>query len=279
MHWFRRLATLLLALPWFTLAACDTTGGAMGGPNGSGPSLSEETVSSLVRMGDYALERGETSSAVGLYRRAHNAAPNDPEPLQRLGLALSRAGAYEEAAGAYRSLLELQPSNREGLRGLSNAMISQGEPEGAIPHLQSVLSEQEDWRARNSLGVALDLLGRHGEAQTHYRRGLTGAPTDLDVKTNLALSLSLADDHEQAIELMREVAAAPRSTMQHRQTLALIYGLAQRPQDAARVARQDLAEADVVRALRHYEELLAIEDSGLRAEAIVAANRSRMATS
>ena len=279
MHLFRRSAALLFFLPWFTLTACNMTGGASGAPDLSGPSLSEETVASLVRMGDYAFERGETSSAIGLYRRAHSAAPDDPEPLQRLALALSRTGAYEEAAGAYRTLLELEPENSEAERGLGNALIYQGLPEEAVPHLQSALADQGDWRAHNSMGVALDLLGRHGEAQGQYRQGLAGAPNDLDIRTNLALSLSLAGEHEEAIEVMREIATVPAATMRHRQTLALIYGLAARPQDAARVARLDLEEADVVRALRRYEELRAIEDSGLRAAAIVAANRGLTTTS
>jgi len=229
----------------------------------------------LVRLGDYTLARGDTASAVTMYRKAHETDPTDPEPLTRLGKALARLGSYEEAAGAYRSALALAPQDSEALRGMANAEIALGRPGEAMPLLESAIRTAEadpdrriDPLLRNTYAVALDNLGRHDEAQEQYRRALAVRPNDLDLRTNLALSEALQGRYDQAIAGMREVATAPGATAKHRQNLALVLGLAGRTDQAAEVARVDADDATVTRNLAFFDELRAIPDSGSRAAAI-----------
>ena len=221
-----------------------------------------------MRMGDYAADRGDWDTAIGMYQRAHSAAPGDPVPLHRLGAALSQVGAYDESASAYQSLLQLDPANREAQRGLANTLIALGRPDQAIPLLESSLASGSDPRTHNSLGVAYDLLARHADAQTQYREGLVGAPNDLDMRTNLALSESLSGDTQQAIDRMRSTAYAQGATVRHRYALALVYGLGGYVEEAAEVARSDFSDDEVVRLLQRFDELRQIQDTGRRAAAI-----------
>ena len=160
--------------------------------------------------------------------RAHAADPRRKLPLEKLGRAFSIIGSHDEAAGAFRSLLEIDPASPIGLRGLGNAYLALNEPDLALPNLEAAVAVSRDASSYSSLGVALDMAGRHADAQDAYQNALEQSPTDLDVATNLAISLSLSDRHDEAVQLMRRTANAPAATIRHRQNLALIYGLANR---------------------------------------------------
>ena len=229
---------------------------------------STESTETLIRMGDYTLARGDALTAIAFYQRAHAAQPDVPAPLLRLGSALARAGDFPGSANAYEATLAIDPLNAEAHRGLGNALVAMGEPEAALPHFETALSVSDDHRAYNSSGVALDLLGRHEDAQFYYREGLRKVPGDLSLQSNLALSLSLDGDHEQAIAVARQTAASPQATARHRQNLAMILALAGRTNDAEAVARQDLPEERVQQNLQFWAQLRGIEDSGARAAAI-----------
>src|SRR4051794_15232935 len=76
-------------------------------------------------------------------------------------------------------------------KGRSQLARHQAEP--ALATFTSVLgTEPENIPALNGLGVALDMLGRHDEAQTAYRQVLAIAPGDMIASNNLGHSLTLA---------------------------------------------------------------------------------------
>ncbi|MEE8271747.1 MAG: tetratricopeptide repeat protein [Alphaproteobacteria bacterium] len=232
------------------------------------PIYSDNSVETLVRLGDHTLSRGDVASAIAMYRRAHAADQTELLPLLKLGSALASFGSYDEAAGAFRAALSIDPINVEALRGMGNAYLALNEPDLALPNLEAAIAIRPDPRASNSLGVAYDLLGRHDEAQEAYGRGLAVTPADLDIATNMALSLSLSGMHDDAVRLMRRTATAPSATARHRQNLALVYGLADRAVEARAVARLDLGEAAVEQNMAFYAMLQRIDDSRSRAAAI-----------
>ena len=211
-----------------------------------------------MRLGDFTLARGDAASAVAMYNRAHQAEPNAILPLMRLGVAFAQLGSYEESAGAY----------PDAHRGLGNALVALNRPQEGLPNLETALAMSNDPRAYNSIGVALDMLGRHDDAQFYYRQGVELAPGDTDLTANLALSLALSNQFDEAIALMRGAAARPDATARHRQNLALILALANRTDEAIGVARQDLDEEAVDRNIAFYEYVRSLPDSGARAMAI-----------
>ena len=110
----------------------------------------------------------------------------------------------------------------------------------------------------------------------HYRLGLQLAPENVTLLNNLGLSLALSGDFPASIDLLLRVVASAAATARHRQNLALIYGLANRTDDARAVARLDLDELSVERNLAYYAMLQRIEDSRRRAAAIGDSSGARL---
>ncbi len=270
---FSKTVSVAIALGCTALAGCGNPPG-FDVPNANFQSTSgqlvadDNSIETLVRMGDFTMSRGQIPAAISLYRRAHSAAPHRVLPLEKLGRALATIGSHDEAAGAFRSLLTIDPVNPIGLRGLGNAYLALNEPDLALPNLEAAVAVRDDAASYSSLGVALDMAGRHRDALDAYENALELAPGDLDVATNMAISLSLSDRHDEAVQLMRRTASSPTATVRHRQNLAMIYGLANRTDDARATARIDMDERNVERSLAYYAMLQRIEDSRRRAAAI-----------
>jgi Flp pilus assembly protein TadD len=110
-----------------------------------------------------------------------------------------------------------------------------------------------DTRGRVGLGVALDTLGRHAEAQAQYRHALEINPSNRTAINNLALSLALADRASEGEALLRPLVDGPASTPRLRQNLALILGLKGETTRAAQLSRTDLNEPEVRGNLAFYE--------------------------
>ena len=229
----------------------------------------EAVPDALVRAADAAMQRSDYATAASLYRQAHQLRPEGVDPLIGLGRALSGAGAPQEAAEAYREALKLGPRNPEALRGLANTMVALNHPELALPYYRDALVEDPgNYRIQMGMGVATDLMGQHIAAQTYYRAALAIVPDDLDVLSNLGLSQALAMDLPGAIQTLRRVTVDPRASARHRQNLALVYGLAGRNEEAARIARIDLDEETVQRNVAYFATLRAIDDPSRRLAAI-----------
>ncbi len=212
-------------------------------------------VAAIIRVADSTRDRGDLVTAAALYRRAHEAAPQDVEPLIRMGLTLSAAGATAEAGQAFRRALRIEPANSEALRGLGLAMLRRNQVDLAIEHFQSALSVDEDARLYNALGVAYDMKNDHQAAQAYYRVGLQVEPANLSLRSNYGLSLSLAGNHRESIEVLSFLASDPMAGPEHRQVLAMAYGLAGDTEAAAQTARIDLGETAVMQNLNYYRSL------------------------
>ena len=155
-------------------------------------------------------------------------------------------------------------------------MVAINQPELAIGHYERALTvTPADPHVFNGLGVANDLLGRHKDAQDFYRAGLASAPDDVNLKTNLGLSLAFAGEFDAGIEVLRELATASQATVLQRQNLALGLGLAGRSRDAAKIASADLDDRSVRSNIVFYETLRAMKDSIQRVRAVHARYASR----
>jgi Flp pilus assembly protein TadD len=68
--------------------------------------------------------------------------------------------------------------------------VLQGEPAQAIIEFDAMTTDPLRWSVNKA--IALDMLGRHAEAQVLYHRVLAKQPDDVVVLTDLALSLILS---------------------------------------------------------------------------------------
>jgi Flp pilus assembly protein TadD len=235
---------------------------------GSAGSLGNDQAATLVRMGDYAMSQGDEVTAIALYEQALAVDPDASDARARLGQMQQQVGASVSALDTYRQAVERAPNDPEALRRLGNALIAETYPERAMTYLQQALAIQDSSQVRNSLGVALDLVGQHSLAREQYQAGIGNAPADLDLKNNLALSMALDGDYDGAVALAGEVTDDGAATSRHRQTYALVLGLAGREDEAQAVATLDLSPAQVAANLDYYQLLRSIEPSAARALAI-----------
>lgn len=264
-----RTGTLLACL---ALPGCMLTG-EQAKLAGSAPSTA--TFEAVMNAGEEKMQAGDFAAAASLFRNAHSVNLESPEPLTKLGLALSMGGAPEEATEAFRSALQRAPKDVEARRGLANALLSLGEPSLAIPHyLAAVEAAPTDYRAYLGLGAAYDMSGDHGAAKSTYQSGLAQSGDNIDLQHNLGLSQFLAGEEEEGIARLRKVVDMKGASTQHRQTLVMVLALAGHDAEARELASFDLDPASVDRNLDYFRTIRGLQDPKRRLDSI----RAFMAT-
>jgi Flp pilus assembly protein TadD len=186
----------------------------------------------LTRLGDDVRRGGDAAGAVALYRAAAAAAPRDPVPLTNMGEALNEAGDPQRAEQAFRAALTLQTGDPAAQQGLAVALLAQGRPAEALPLLQALDKPGAGARLLGAEGTALDMLGRHADAQAVYRRGLQADPTDAALHGNLALSLALAGQAEASLAELRAAIGAPLPDPRQEANAVLVLVLLDRLDEA-----------------------------------------------
>ncbi|MBV9859488.1 MAG: tetratricopeptide repeat protein [Alphaproteobacteria bacterium] len=256
-------ARFSLALGLLLLTACETTPPLhiqplnVDGRDGGG---APPSYASLMRVGAAAHAGGNLSMAVGVYRRAGELEPEEPAPFVALGNTLLDMGDVNEAIRAYNSALAREDRDPEALRGLAKAYLKTGKPELANQPLSVAYQDApDDPKILLLIGVANDYGGNHAEAQRFYRHGLEVAPNNQALTCDLALSLAMTGDYNQAISVLRPLASSPTASPGDRQTLALIYGLQGNGPEAERLSRMDLDPASVEHNLAFYDTLRRLE--------------------
>lgn len=266
----RAAARLFAAGLLLPLGACTSDGwltslGASGDPTGG---LGDVNAASLMRVADATRASGEYATAVGMYNRAHELAPQQVDPLLALGDTLRRMGSSATAAAAYRAALAIEPRNFEALRGLGAALLEIDQPEHAIREFELALDVAKDHRVYNALGVAHDMLGDHAAAQVYYQEGLELMPGNAQIANNLGLSFALAGNYAEGIAMLEQAVQDRSATPRFRQNLALAYGLAGQRDAAERMAGIDLDQAAVAHNMSYYDLLRRTGDSGMTATAL-----------
>ena len=244
-----KLAPIVCTGLTLILAAC----------TGLDPDPKGDNYLSAVKEADEARRAGNLDAAIPLYGRALQTNPQGVEAKLGLGQAYLSFGANEEAAAQFRDVLAKREGNLVARRGLASALIGMGQPTLAEEQIALVLqADSSDYRALNVLGVALDMQGRHAEAQANYRRALELAPEYLPTRSNFGLSLAITGSSQEAIALLAPVATARGSDARIRQNLAFAYAMAGDFENALHISRRDLDERAAQRQLYYFMQLRAM---------------------
>jgi Flp pilus assembly protein TadD len=191
------------------LSAC-ATGGAR-----------QTEIDAKLRVASVAEASGQPEIAVSVLSTLANASPDNSEVQARYARAMVRAGNLAEAEAVVARALQRRPGDALLLRELGQIRLLQGKPTEALQDFQAVLRAMpRDVRAATGQGVALDLLGRHDQAQTSYRTALAIEPQNLTTLNNLALSLILADRPGEAVAVLEPLAQRSDATDRIRNNLA-----------------------------------------------------------
>jgi Flp pilus assembly protein TadD len=168
-----------------------------------------------------ATEDNETIDAASLYRRIIEREPSDAEPRIRLGQVLLRRGDVDGAEAAFRDATKLSPDSVDAQIGSAQVLLARNRFMDASVVLSTVLKgDKSNVRGLGSMGLAMDGLGRPGEAQSYYRQALQVDPGNTVVRNNLGLSLARSGQHDQAIEVLQKLADEPGAAPRYRENLA-----------------------------------------------------------
>ena len=209
---------------------------------------------SSLRLARAARSAGDLASAINLYRGVVALRPNDGAMLVELGDALTEAGSLDDAIGVYGRVSGSSSARLDALLGLSGVYLRLNEPDKALSYVnQAKAIAPENARVLNRRGVALDSLARHIEAQNCYRAVLVSAPRSVTARNNLALSLALSGQFDEAIAILTPMARSSDASPQIRQNLAFVYGLRGDEEKAAAMSKLDLNRANVQANLRFFD--------------------------
>lgn len=222
----------------------------------SSPAVATDAGMAL-RLARAARAAGDLSTAFGLYRGL-TGDHADPAVIVEFGDALLEGGLIDDAISAYQRVPVDSPAELGALLGLQRCHARLGRSDRALEYAQRAASlAPDDERALVNLGVALDVVGRHLEAQTAYRKALGVNARSLPARSDLALSLALTGQFQEAIDLLEPIAGSSNASPRVRQNLALVYGLKGDRERALALSRVDLDAPAAEANLRFFEAVRA----------------------
>ncbi len=212
-----------------------------------------------MRLAQASILGGDYQSAIRLYQRQIAKAPKNLTHHLKLAETLVNAGAYDEATQAYRKAIRVEPTSPAPWVGLGKISLRRAKPYEAFDHfLQASARDQQSSEALNGMAVSRDYQGRHKEAQTLYHQLLEQQPYDLQIKSNIGLSMALEGRSSQAIQYLLSFAATPNAPIQARHNLALAYALAGNSANAEDILRLDLGPSEVNSSKQYFEMIKSV---------------------
>jgi tetratricopeptide (TPR) repeat protein len=98
-----------------------------------------ERFATLQSQGTKKADQGELAEAAGLFRRALELRPNDPETWNSLGVVLVSQGEIAHGIDAFTRALRADPDHASAHRNLAIALDRQGRSAAAVSHYQAFL--------------------------------------------------------------------------------------------------------------------------------------------
>ena len=135
----------------------------------------------LDNLGIVLDQLGRPADAIPWFERAISLGADRPKFHIDLGYAAAGVGLWDRAVGEYRQAVRARPDDFTAQYQLALALHKKGDPAGAIPELQkAVAMAPNDPNAHLSLGVSLEKVGRVPDAVQEYRKYLTIQPNSAD---------------------------------------------------------------------------------------------------
>ena len=138
-----------------------------------------------------ALDAGNATQAITLYREAIDALPRDAVLEYDLALALDREGDAAAERAALEKALQLRPRFAEAENQLGLVTARAGENSEAEQHFRNAIAAAPSYaEAENNLGTLLGQQGRDREAESFLRSAVSANPRFGRAWVNLAATLA-----------------------------------------------------------------------------------------
>lgn len=147
----------------------------------------------LVNYGLLLAQQGDSLRAAEFLERATMLDPNWSRSHAQLGELALAAGQIESAEQRFRTALRANPDDAQALVGLAQVTLVRGDADQALTHAQrAIVTLADDARAQAVLGMVLLAKGHHAFARTAFDNSLRLDPANLRVR-RLAAGAQLAD--------------------------------------------------------------------------------------
>ncbi|MEM8616444.1 MAG: hypothetical protein AAGF20_05865 [Pseudomonadota bacterium] len=172
-------------------------------------------------------ERSDPLTRAAFWEREYRKGSGDVEVTVAFMRALRKINSHERVRDVAQAALPIHPDHYPLFLELGRSLMADGRLEEAVNVLAraSDLAPADTATPIAALGLALDRLERHAQAQDAYEMALERAPNRVSTLTNYGLSLAISGQLDAAEAKLRQAAALPQATGQVRQNLALILGL------------------------------------------------------
>ena len=231
-----------------TAAGCNTTSG----PETTGSIGLSSMASAPPRT------EADWRSSLDTWGERYRENPNDPAAAIAYARALRATEQYTQAVAVLEQAAMRNPKSMPLLGAYGRALADTGQYTQALEALDKAHTpDNPDWRVLNAEGAVLDQMGRHAEAQRHYEAALKIVPGEPSILSNLGLSYALTKRLKQAEATLRQAAQNPNAGPKVRQNLALVVGLEGRFDEAERIARADLPQAEADANAAYLRQMLA----------------------
>jgi len=149
-------------------------------------------------------ETGDPGQALEHYRQAAAADPGLAEAHYGLGCVLQRLGRVDESADAFKNALDAGADPAQGLRALSGAMVELGHDADARNFAEQALSlAPESPEALTAAGYARQLCQDMEGAIEAYEKAIAAGPDFTPAYCNLAFAFELANRLEEAEKIAK----------------------------------------------------------------------------
>ncbi len=156
-------------------------------------------------LGEACENLGETERAEIEYRRAMELAPQEAEPMERLGALLVKRDRLFEGINVLRGALALDDQSAEGYYQIGLAHLKSGDAEQAVgPLIRATELTPKHFRAHLQLGDALMALAKPQAAIEPYQRAVDLQPDVTDARVCLAAALGKTHQWTEAEQVLRQ---------------------------------------------------------------------------
>ncbi len=157
----------------------------------------------LHMMGQFALERDDTTGAADWFEKASERRPDGADIHYNLGTALMRLGRIADAESSLRRATALAPAFAAARLNLGNCLRELGRLDEAAEAYRQAMAIRPDYpQAQLNLGSTLIELGESAAAETCYRDAISRHPDFAPALHNLGKLLRGRSELDEALALL-----------------------------------------------------------------------------
>ena len=158
-------------------------------------------------LGVLLLSQKKTDEALKIFEKAVQLNSHYIDSINNLGLALREKGRVKEAMEKWQQVIDLEPMQPEAHYNIGVTMLRNGRYNQAIEHLNKSLEKKKEWDVYNYLSTSYMALGQFKNAMGSYNEAIKLKPGDMNIESNIAMTLTKLGKAEQAEQIWQRILA------------------------------------------------------------------------